>query len=88
MMLSWSTILLIIFAGLSSSITADDPCWFQDVSKGVIDLTSLGRPDGKAAYPDRVPPTGSNHSFRLVLFRGGKSYGRKSPKTKEKRILH
>jgi hypothetical protein len=67
MMLSWSTILLIIFAGLSSSITADDPCWFQDASKGVIDLTSLGRPDGKAAYPDIVPPTGSNYSA-LILF--------------------
>ena len=61
-MLSWFTILLIAFSTLSSSIIADDPCRFQDSSKGVIDLTSLGRTDGKAAYSNVVPSTGSNYS--------------------------
>lgn len=64
MILSWSTILLIIFVELSSSITADDPCRFKDDSKGVIDLTSVGRTDGKPAYPDILPSTESGYSTR------------------------
>jgi len=32
---------------------AADPCRFEYPGKGVIDLTSLGRTDGKAAYADK-----------------------------------
>jgi hypothetical protein len=67
MALSCFTILLIVFGILSSPITADNPCRFQDASKGVIDLTSLGRTDGKAAYPDVIPTRGSNYSA-FILF--------------------
>ncbi|CAF2639248.1 unnamed protein product [Rotaria sp. Silwood2] len=51
------------FAVLSSLIIADDPCRYQDPKKGVLDLTSLGRTDGKAAYSDIIPPTGSNYKY-------------------------
>ena len=63
-MLSWSIIFLIIFAGLSPSITADDPCRFE-TDRGVIDLSSLARTDGRAAYPDVLPPIGSNYSASI-----------------------
>ena len=68
MALSCFTILLIVFGILSSSITADNPCRFQDASKGVIDLTSLGRTDGKAAYLNVIPTTGSNYSAFILFF--------------------
>ncbi|CAF2573694.1 unnamed protein product [Rotaria sp. Silwood2] len=58
----WLTI-FINFAVLSSLVIADDPCRFQDPKNGVIDLTSLGRTDGKAAYADKIPPTGSNYKY-------------------------
>ncbi|CAF3675806.1 unnamed protein product [Rotaria sp. Silwood1] len=61
MMMSWLTIFT-CFASLSSLIIADDPCRFE-ATKGVIDLTSLGRTDGKAAYPDKLPPTGSGYKY-------------------------
>ncbi|CAF5118960.1 unnamed protein product, partial [Rotaria sp. Silwood1] len=61
MMMSWLTIFT-CFAFLSSLIIANDPCRFES-TKGVIDLTSLGRTDGKAAYPDKLPPTGSGYSM-------------------------
>ncbi len=65
-MMSWLTILTISFAVLSSLIIADDPCVFNDV-KGTIDLTSLGRTDGKAAYADRQPPTPTGYSKLIIL---------------------
>jgi len=61
-MMSLLPIFTIIFALLSSLIIAD-PCRFQDSTKGVIDLSSLARSDGKPAYPDKTPPTGSNYKF-------------------------
>ncbi len=67
-MISWSTTFVIVFGVLSSSIIADDPCRFVAPSKGVIDLTSLARNDGKAAYPDVVPSTGSNYSALVFVF--------------------
>ncbi len=51
---------------LSSFNIADDPCRFVH-PKGIIDLTSLGRIDGKAAYPDEVPPTGSNYRTSILF---------------------
>jgi hypothetical protein len=54
MMMSRLTIFTVSFAVLVLSINADDSCLFE-TSKGVIDLTSLGRTDGKAVYPDIVP---------------------------------
>ncbi len=64
--MSCLTIFTISLAVLLSSISADDPCIFNDV-KGTIDLTSLGRTDGKAAYADRVPPTATNYSKLIIL---------------------
>ncbi|CAF3633940.1 unnamed protein product [Rotaria sp. Silwood1] len=62
MMMSWLTIFT-CFAFLSSLIIANDPCRFESSTKGVIDLTSLGRTDGKAAYPDKLPSTGSGYKY-------------------------
>jgi hypothetical protein len=62
MMMTWLIIFAIIIAVLLSLSIADDPCRFEDPSKGVLDLTSSGRTDGKAAYPDVAPSTGSNYS--------------------------
>ena len=45
---------------------ADDSCRLEH-SKGVIDLTSLGRSDGSAAFPDIFPPDGSNFSLLLCF---------------------
>lgn len=42
-------------------IRADNPCRF-DNSKGVIDLSTVGRSDGKAAFPDKTPPTSPDYS--------------------------
>ncbi|CAF2813703.1 unnamed protein product [Rotaria sp. Silwood2] len=62
MMMSWLTIFT-GFAVLSSLIIADDPCRYQDTKKGVLDLTSVGRTDGKAAYADKIPPTVFNYKY-------------------------
>ena len=53
---------LSIFAVLTALITAEDPCRFEH-TKGTIDLSSLGRIDGKPAYYDEYPPTGSNYGM-------------------------
>jgi hypothetical protein len=66
MMMSCFTIVAISFAVLSSLIIADDPCVFNDV-KGTIDLSSLGRTDGKATYADRQPPTTTGYSKLIIL---------------------
>jgi hypothetical protein len=66
-MISWS-IIFIISVALSSSLTiADDPCRFVSRSKGIIDLTSLGRSDDKAAYPDAIPATGLGYSTLILI---------------------
>ncbi|CAF3738054.1 unnamed protein product [Rotaria sordida] len=62
MMMSWLTIFTYSTL-LSSLIIADDPCRYQHPTKGVIDLTSLGRTDGQPAYPDKLPSTGSSYKF-------------------------
>jgi len=66
-MIDWSTTFVIVFGVLSSSIIADDPCQFVHPSKGVIDLTSLARNDGTAAYPNVIPTPGTGYST-LILF--------------------
>ncbi|CAF3782498.1 unnamed protein product [Rotaria sordida] len=62
MMMSWLTIFTYSTL-LSSLIIADDPCRYQHPTKGVIDLTSLGRTDGQPAYPDKLPSTGSSYKY-------------------------
>jgi len=66
MMMSRLTIITPSFAVLLSLIIADDPCVFNDV-KGTIDLTSLARSDGTAAYPDKQPPTPTGYSKLIIL---------------------
>lgn len=41
-------------------VRSDDPCLY--VSKyGIIDLTTVGRTDGRAAFLNVIPPSGSNY---------------------------
>ncbi|CAF3746268.1 unnamed protein product [Rotaria sordida] len=61
-MISWLTIFT-YFTVLSSLIIADDPCRYQHPTKGGLDLTSLGRTDGKPAYPDKISSTGSGYKY-------------------------
>ncbi|UJR08149.1 hypothetical protein I4U23_012425 [Adineta vaga] len=58
----WLTCLITNLVILSSFIHADDPCRF-DHTKGTIDLTTVGRTDGKAAYPDQIPPTSRDYKY-------------------------
>ncbi|CAF0863002.1 unnamed protein product [Adineta steineri] len=51
-----------LLAVLTTLIIADDPCRFEH-SKGVIDLRSLARTDGKAAYPDKTESAGANYLY-------------------------
>ena len=51
------TILLI----LSSVIIAENSCRFE-TDRGVIDLTSIGRDAGQAAFTDMMPSVGSQYS--------------------------
>ncbi|CAF0991598.1 unnamed protein product [Adineta steineri] len=51
-----------LLAVLTTLIVADDPCRFEH-SKGIIDLTSLARTDGKAAYPDKTESAGANYLY-------------------------
>ncbi len=61
------TILIITFASLSSLIIADNPCRFEYPGKGVVDLTTLGRRDGNAAYQDVVPSESFYSTFTFCL---------------------
>jgi hypothetical protein len=65
MMITRFPIFTVVFALLSSFIIAD-PCRFEH-SRGIIDLTTVGRSDGNPAYLDKQPTTGSNWST-LILF--------------------
>ena len=65
-MLPWLTVCTLSISVLLTIINADTPCRFIS-EKGLIDLTSLANTDGTAAYPDKLPPTGSNYST-LILF--------------------
>ena len=51
-----------LFICLCIEVFADDPCRFEG-PKGIIDLTSLGRIDGKPAFFDLIPTTGSNYGI-------------------------
>ena len=64
-MMSWFTVFFIILAVLSLSTIADDPCRFANVDHGVIDLTSLGRMGGMAAYQDETPTGKSDYSMLI-----------------------
>lgn len=57
-----STRTSLIFLFVIQLILAEDPCRYQ-TSKGLIDLTSVGRNDGTAAYQDQLPATGSSYSM-------------------------
>ncbi|CAF1391224.1 unnamed protein product [Adineta steineri] len=61
-MIYWLKSFISLLIALSTLIVADDPCRFEH-SKGIIDLTSLGRTDGKPAYPDQTPSVGSNYVY-------------------------
>ena len=63
----WSTTFVIVLGVLSLLIVADDPCRFFHPIKGVIDLTSLAGPSGKAAYRHEMPPEGGYYSM-LISF--------------------
>ena len=64
----WATIFVIVLTVLYSTICVADPCRFEDPEKGVIDITTLGRTDGNAAYADRVPSVTTGYSMFTVLF--------------------
>ena len=61
------TIFVIVLTVLYSTICVADPCRFEHPEKGVIDITTLGRTDGNAAYADRIPSTTPYFSI-LTLF--------------------
>ncbi len=48
------------------SLILGDPCRYQS-DKGIIDLTSVGRMDGIAAYIDRIPPTDHPYSMSILI---------------------
>lgn len=60
------TIVIVILTIQSSIIIADNPCEFQ-TGQGLINLTTVAKNDGTAAYPDQPTAVGSNFS-RLYLF--------------------
>ncbi|UJR12774.1 hypothetical protein I4U23_016948 [Adineta vaga] len=40
-----------------------DPCRFEYPGKGILDITTLGRTDGTAAYADRIPPRQPDYKY-------------------------
>ena len=60
--MSCTTIAIAALALLFGTSSADDPCRYE-TSKGVIDLTSVGKTGGKAAFRDVTPSIGSNYSM-------------------------
>jgi hypothetical protein len=61
-MVQTTTVTLVFILSLST-ILADNPCRFESPEKGVIDLTTLGRTDGQAAYPYRFPLAASGYGI-------------------------
>ena len=61
-------IFVVILILLYSTICKCDPCRFEYPGKGVIDITTLGRTDGTAAYADRVSPRQPDYSMLVLLF--------------------
>ena len=68
MMMIRTTIFIVLLTLLYSTICMSDPCRFVHPEKGVIDITTLGRTDGNAAYADRVPSVSSGYSMLNPLF--------------------
>lgn len=66
-MMIQTMIFVVISILLFSILCASDPCRFEHAEKGVIDITSLGRTTGRAAYEDKMPSSESNYSV-LTLF--------------------
>jgi hypothetical protein len=62
MMVQTTTVTLVFILSLST-ILADNPCRFESPEKGVIDLTTVGRTDGQAAYPYRFPLAESDYGI-------------------------
>ena len=59
---------LIVAFILSFSIAvAGDPCRFEYLGKGVIDITTLGHTDGTPAFPNRKPANASATSYRMPM---------------------
>lgn len=54
-----------ILAIIFPLIIANDPCRFQ-TNNGVIDISTLARTDGKAAFPNKIPAEASNYSMYLL----------------------
>jgi len=67
MMIIRTTIFIAVLTLLFSTICMSDPCRFEYPGKGVIDITTLGRTDGTAAYADRIPSGQPSYSM-LILF--------------------
>lgn len=64
MMIIQAVILSIISSVLFSSVVfAVDPCRYEIPGKGVIDLSSVGRDDGKPAFENLAPLVQSNYSI-------------------------
>lgn len=59
----------IVFILLFTTVLTDNPCRFEDPEKGIIDLTTVGRTDGEAAYEYRFPAGGSDYGiFDMLRF--------------------
>lgn len=54
-------IFTIIFTLLFSIVIAADPCRFEYPGRGVIDLTTVGRTDGTAAFENATTTPGSGY---------------------------
>lgn len=65
-MISRLTIFIIAFTILPSLIIGD-PCRYES-EKGIIDLTSVGRIDGTAAYVEKIPLTEHKYSISILIF--------------------
>ena len=62
-----TTIFITVSTLLFSTICMSDPCRFEHPEKGVIDITTLGRPDGTAAFVDRVSSTQPGYSMLILI---------------------
>lgn len=71
----WLKVFTIIFTALLPLINADDPCRFEDPSRGVVDLTSIARTDGQPSYTDIMLTMGtiyrmlndSHHTIHYII---------------------
>jgi hypothetical protein len=47
---------------------ADDPCRFEYLGKGVIDLTTVGHIDGTVAFADRKETPTSSYRTSMMFY--------------------